>query len=191
MRDEQDRARKIGQLAFKPIEALEVEMVGRLVEQQNVWLGRQGARECGAGQLAPGERRQLAVHVAVFEAEATQDRLDVHAPAVATSLVERELRIRVGVHGGIRMVAASHRGLEFAERTLDSLDVAEQLGDIRTERATVRAWWSLVVQRNAPTLRNADLTAVGINFAGDDPQQRGLANAVASNQANSLAGANA
>ena len=39
MRDEQDRARKIGQLAFEPIEALEVEMVGWLVEQQNVWLG--------------------------------------------------------------------------------------------------------------------------------------------------------
>ena len=191
MRDEQDRARKIGQLALEPIEALEVEMVGRLVEQQNVWLGRQGARECGAGQLAPGERRQLAVHVAVFEAEATQDRLDVHAPAVATSLVERELRIRVGVHGGIRMVAASHRGLEFAERTLDSLDVAEQLGDIRTERATVRAWWALVVQRNAPTLRNPDLAAVGINFAGDDPQQRCLANPVASDQANSLACAHA
>ena len=86
---------------------------------------------------------------------------------------------------------AGNRGLEFAERTLDSLDVAEQLGDIRTERATVRAWWSLVVQRNAPTLRNADLTAVGINFAGDDPQQRCLANPVASDQAHSLACAHA
>jgi hypothetical protein len=89
------------------------------------------------------------------------------------------------------MVAARHRGLEFAERTLDSFDVTEQLGNVRTERATVRARWALVVQRNAPTLRNADLTTVGINLAGDDPQQRGLANSVASDQANSLAGANA
>ena len=95
------------------------------------------------------------------------------------------------MHGGIRMVAAGHRGLELAERTLDSLDVSEQLGHVGTKRATVRAGWALVVQRNPPALRNPDLTAVGINFAGDDPQQRRLANPVASDQANSLAGANA
>ena len=59
---------------------------------------------------------------------------------LATGLVERELRIRIGVHGRVRVVAASHRGLELAERSLDSLDVAEGSWAGRLELTSSNGW---------------------------------------------------
>jgi hypothetical protein len=44
------------QLALEPLEALDVEVVRRLVEQQQVGVAAERARERGARQLAAGER---------------------------------------------------------------------------------------------------------------------------------------
>ena len=56
-------------------------MVGGLVQQQEVGLGRQRPGQRRPGQLAARERAQLAVEVGGREAESARDRLEPRAPA--------------------------------------------------------------------------------------------------------------
>ena len=49
------------ELALQPFDGRQVEMVGRLVEQQDVGLGRQHARQRGAARLAARELRRVLV----------------------------------------------------------------------------------------------------------------------------------
>ena len=191
VRNHEDGAGELREFVLEPLEVLQVEVVGRLVEQQHVRVGRQRARQRRARQLAAREGRELALHVGLFEAESAQYGLDVDAPRVAADLVELGLRRRVGVHGGVGVVAARHRLFELGQAPLDRLNIAEQLGHVEPERAAVGARRTLVVQRHAPAARNADLAAIGRHLAGDDAQERRLADAVAAHEAEALARADA
>ena len=84
MGDEHDRRVQAGQRLLEPLERLDVEVVGRLVEQQQVGLGGERARERGARELAAGERLELAVEVGIDEAEAMEVLVGPLAPRVAT-----------------------------------------------------------------------------------------------------------
>ena len=64
MRDEDDRGVERLQLLLEPLEALDVEVVRRLVEQQQVGIAGERAGERGAGQLSAGERLERPVEVA-------------------------------------------------------------------------------------------------------------------------------
>ena len=74
MRDEDDGGVDRRQLALEPLEALDVEVVRRLVEEQQVGVAGERAAERGACQLAAGERLELPVEVVVVEAEPAQRR---------------------------------------------------------------------------------------------------------------------
>ena len=56
--DEDDGGVEAGQVALEPLQRGDVEVVGRLVEQQQVRAGGERAGQRGAGQLAAGEGRQ-------------------------------------------------------------------------------------------------------------------------------------
>ena len=75
MRDEDDGCVERLELALEPLQAGDVEMVRRLVEQQQVGVAAERASERGARQLAARERSQRAVEVLVREAEAAQHRV--------------------------------------------------------------------------------------------------------------------
>ena len=53
--DDDDRRAAAGEIALEPFDGGKIEMVGRLVEQQDVGIGREHARERGAPRLAAGE----------------------------------------------------------------------------------------------------------------------------------------
>ena len=77
-------------------------------------------------------------------------------------------------------VAGLHAGLELGEFGLGGDGIGHALGDVLLERPAVDvARRSLVVQRDARALGEADPSAVGVQLTRDDPQQRGLALAVA------------
>ena len=59
VRDEDQRGGGAIELVLQPLDRGQVEMVGRLVEQQDVRLGRQHAGECGAPRLAAGQLGRL------------------------------------------------------------------------------------------------------------------------------------
>ena len=89
MADQHDAGSHAGQLAFQPLDAWQVEMVGRLVEQQDVrrWRKRAGQRCAarlaagqGAGVFLAGQAelfQQIAGAVAVFVGFGDQPRLDI------------------------------------------------------------------------------------------------------------------
>ena len=58
VRDQDDGRVQPDERALQPLEPLDVEVVGRLVEQQQVGIARQRPRQRRAGQLAAGERRR-------------------------------------------------------------------------------------------------------------------------------------
>src|SRR5579859_3863534 len=74
VRDEDHRGVDRLQLALEPLEALDVEVVRRLVEEEQVGVAAEGARERRARQLAARERPQLPVEVVVGEAQTAQHR---------------------------------------------------------------------------------------------------------------------
>ena len=69
MGDEHDGGVDRGQLPLEPLEAVDVEMVRRLVEEQQVGVAGEGSAERGAGQLSAGEGGELPVEIVVAEPE--------------------------------------------------------------------------------------------------------------------------
>ncbi len=59
--DDQDGARVIAQMAFQPVHAFGIEMVGRLVEQQQVGLVEQQPAQRDAAALAAGQLGDVGV----------------------------------------------------------------------------------------------------------------------------------
>ena len=95
VRDEDHRRVEVGELLLEPLQGGDVEVVRRLVEEQQVGVAAERPRERGARQLAAGERPQRTVEVLVAEAEAAQDGRLVVAPAVAPGVLEPALRFGV------------------------------------------------------------------------------------------------
>ena len=67
---------------------VDVEVVRRLVEEEQVRVAGERAGQRSACQLAAREGRQAAVEIVVREAEAAHDRGRVVAPAVAARVLE-------------------------------------------------------------------------------------------------------
>ena len=90
-------ARRRIELALQPFDGGQVEMVGRLVEQQDVGRRRQHARERGAARLAAGEMRRV---FAAGEAELLQQ-----------------------IARGMRVVGRPQAGLDIGERRGEAREV--------------------------------------------------------------------
>ena len=187
--DERDRTGKGDQGLLEPLERLEVEMVGGLVEEQQVGAGRKGASERGPRQLPAGERPELAGEVALGEAEAREKAKPRSRAHASDSRRDARDRPAYGValeRAGIGR-ARGHRGLEVAQALLD-LQLDRARGEqVRLECPASLARRALVVEDDAHALREAELTAVDPGFAGEHPQQRRLAGAVATGDRHSLA----
>ena len=89
--DEHDGGVERLQMRFQPLERLDVEVVGGLVEQQQVGIAGQRAGQRGARELAAAEGLQAAVQVRVAEAEPVQRGVDALAPGVAAGVLQPRL----------------------------------------------------------------------------------------------------
>ena len=105
-------------------------MVGGLVEQQQVGLRREHARQRRARQLAARERAERPVGVLDLEAEAAQDLLEARAPRVAADGFELGLRVRVRAQHVVARVAGRHAALQLAQPVLGGVHVGQALADV-------------------------------------------------------------
>ena len=163
---------------LEPLEACDVEVVRRLVQEQEIRVAAEGARERGARQLAARERVEPPVEVGVREAEPAHDGGRPVAPAVATRVLEARLRVRVARQGRLVVRAARHRLLEPAELLLERHEVGSARDDVLAERQAALEGRALVVERDARGLCEHELAGVDRGLAGDHPQERRLAGAV-------------
>ena len=158
--DEDHRGVERRQLALEPLEVLDVEVVRRLVEQQQVGIGGEGARERGARQLAARERVERPVEVGVDESEAADDRRRAVAPGPAAGVLEPRLRLAVASQRRVGVVAAGHRLLQSPQLVLDRDEVFRAGERVLPQREPLAARRALVVQCDARVLRKRELSAL-------------------------------
>jgi len=185
--DEDDRGVEVDEVGLEPLQRGDVEVVGRLVEQQQVGLGRQRPRQRGSRQLAAGERRERPLGLLGVEAEPAQNGQHLVAPAVAAAGFESLLRGRIGAHR--LLVGATplrHLPLQPLQLHLGLQHVGAAGEDVFAECGARFTRRPLVVQGHPGPPLHRQRARVRRVLAGEDPQQRRLAGPVAAGQGHPL-----
>jgi hypothetical protein len=172
---------------LEPVEAGEVEVVRRLVEQQHVEPGQQHGGERGPGRLAPGERDGVLVERPLGQA---QVRAHDGGPRVEVGAAERHPPLQ---RGRVRVVGAGrafgHVGGGTRHRQL-GLGPAGPPGELGPEGLPRPAFWLLREVADGGARRRAlDGAGVGLHEPGEHLQERGLAHAVGTDDAHAAPGA--
>jgi hypothetical protein len=178
VRNDDDACVERLQLALEPLEALHVEVVRRLVEQQQVGVAPERARQGRPSQLTTRERLEPAVEMFVTEAEAAQDSGCALAPVVATGVLEPRLCLAVAAHRRVRVVSVCHRALEPPELVLQRQQVGRTRQHVLAECQVALERRALVVQRDPGPLLECELAAFQARLADEGSQQRRFPGAV-------------
>src|SRR6266545_1646355 len=160
VRHEDDGRVERGELVLEPLEARDVEVVRRLVEEQQVGVASERARERGPRQLAARERLERAVEVFLAEAEAAHDGADPLAPVVAAGVLQASLSSRVEGEGLRAVVAVRHRVLQASQLLLGRDEVGRAREDVFAQREAAQERGPLVVEGDPRSLRERQLAAV-------------------------------
>ena len=176
--DDDHGAGIVRDMVFQPERALEIEVVGRLVKQQEIGLGEQGRRKRHPHAPAAGEFATGALLLRMGKAQPGKNLGGARRRRVGADIGEPRLDF------GDAVRVARGLGLGQKPRALGlglEHHVEEGFGPVRRllrEPADARAW------------RKLDAAALRRHFAGDRAEQGRLAGAVASDQADAGAGGN-
>jgi len=181
--DEQHGAGVLGQERLEPLDCLDVEVVGRLVEQQHVGGGHERPRQ--QHPAAPAARQR--VHRGVGrQPQPGQHQLDPLLDAPAVALFELVLQPAHPLERTGVAVGHLHRGVVV--RGDQRAQLAEAFGD-DVEHRVVRVERHVLHQPRDPRPRRPpDRAAVGRDLAADDLQQGGLAGAVPADEGDTFTG---
>ena len=171
MRDEDDTGREVVEEPLEPREAGEVEVVGRLVEQEDVEARQQDSRQRGAGRLAAGEARHLALG-ARAEPDVAQDGAGARLEVLAAEREEAVEGIAVG-DGELGLLAEPAR--QLVHRVLRGADAGapSEVGEHRLALAGLR-----LLRQQADGAAAHDLAAIGLLEPRQHPQQGRFADPV-------------
>ena len=167
MGDDEDRAVERAQEPLEPGEPVRVEVVGRLVEQQDVRVAEQRGGEEGARLLAAGEAVERPVGGEVLDPEPAPDLLGTRLGRPGAGDLCALERVRVSVE-----VAGVLEGGERLPR------LAQGVVEERVDAAAGRLLREVADGRGA-----RDRAAVGPLTAGEDAEEGGLAGAVGADEA--------
>ena len=188
VRHQHDRGVEARQVLLEPFERLDVEVVRRLVEQQQVGIAGESPPERGARQLAAREGPESTVESGVVsETKAAERRQRPVAPPVPAGVLEPGLRLGVAAERGVVVGALCHRLLERRELLLDRDQLARARQHVLAEAEVALARRALVVERDLGVLGQHQLAEVDRRLAGQHPEQRRLAGAVAPGQRHPVA----
>ena len=166
VRDEHDGRVEALEALLEPLERRDVEVVRRLVEEQEVGVAREGPGERGPRELAAGEGAEVPVEVGVGEAEAGEPARDLVAPRVAARVLELGLGARVRVERRVLDVALGHPAFELGEPRLDVEELGARREDVVAQGHPALARRALVVQGDLRPLGEGQLAAVDRGLAG-------------------------
>ena len=171
VRDEEQRAGKLGEEGFQPDNRVEIEMIGRLVEEQHVGVGDEGSREQDAA--SPSARQRVDAGVG-RQVEARQHQLDALFNPPSVSLFEVVLEAPELLEKGRRPLACEIDGRSVIGRD-EMAQLAEALGHHVEDRTRRRERDVLVESGQTQARRRRHRTGIGWLLAADDPEQRGFA----------------
>ncbi len=179
VRNHHQRAGVAREPVFQPHHGVEVQVVGRLIEQQQVGRAHQRLRQVQPHAPAAREARHRLLCLRHGEAEAEQQRLGARRGGVAVGVGEGG----VGFGLGVAVVACFGIGQP-------ALDVAQARVAVEgvVERAALHRGRLLRHMRDLPGRRDGHLAAVGMQLAPQQREQGRFAAAVHAHQAGALAG---
>ena len=179
MADDDQRAVVALQPAFQPDQRVQVEVVGRLIKQQQVGGTHQRARQLQTHAPAAGKTVYRPGEFGRLETEAENQRLrprfGVNRPGVVQSHVGVGQTLAVvGTFGGMNfLLRGQQRRIAFDDEGRGALAGFRQfLRDLR----------------QPPGRRHEEFAAVFVQATGDQGKQRGLSGAVTPDEADSFAG---
>jgi len=177
--DDHQRARIARQPFFQPDDRVEVEVVGRFVQQHQVGRRHQRLRQRQPHLPAAREARHRIVELCGLEAQAEQQRLGARAGGIR--IVVGQLRVEfaggVPVVGSLGLLEVCFQLAQFA------VTVDHELGG--TALAVRRV---LCHVRDAPVCRDEDVAGIGQQFPEQQRDEGRLAAAVVADQPDMLAG---
>ena len=177
--DHDNGMRIVREVVLEPERAFEVEIVGRLVEEEEIRLRKQGRGECHAHAPATGKFGARTLLIGGGEAEAGEDR---------GRAGRRRMRVDIGEScldlGNTMRIA---RGLRLGQQAC-ALAVGRE-HDLDQAFGAVGSF--LRQPSDAPARRDGDGAVLGRDIARDYAEQGGLAGAVAADQSDARAGGDA
>ena len=185
--DGDDRARVLLERALEPGDRLGVEVVGRLVEEQQVGLGEQEPAERDAAALAPGERGD--VGVARREAERVHGDLERAVELPGAGGVDLGLEVGLLLEERVDVGVGVTEGRAHLVVAVDELlGLADALGDVAGHVLGRVELGLLGQEAHREAGGEARLASEAVVLARHDAQQRGLARAVGPDDADLGAG---
>ena len=177
--DESERALVAAEPALQPDDRVEVEVVRRLVEQQQIRRAHERAREVEPHAPAAGELGDAPLEVRRREAEPVEHRRGAGARRVAVPVRERLVRVRealavAGVLGVGELALGAPQRLVAVDDELDrrALERGRFLGDVG----------------DGPAGRQLDVAGIGVQLAAEEREQARLPAAVGADHADAFAG---
>ena len=155
---------------FEPQRAFEIEVIGRLVEQQQIGLGEQSRGQRHAHAPAAGELRHRPLEIGVGKAEPAQDFGGARRRAVGVDRVE--VLVDLGKVFGLGGFQLRIQGL--------ALRVG---GEDRVQQGDRRGRMLLIDRSDLCRLRQQDIALLRGELADDQLEQGRFADAVAPHQA--------
>ena len=175
---------------LQPDEALQVEMVARLVQQHDVGAHQQDARQRHAHLPAARQRADVAVHHLLAEAQAGEHLARPPLERIAVELLEARLHLAVALDQALHLVRAiriPHGRFELLELGRHRAHRAGAVHHLRHGAATRHLAHVLAEVADGHAAIDRHLALVGMVLARDHPEQRGLAGAVGADETDFLA----
>ena len=176
---------------LEPDDRLDVQVVGRLVHQQDVGLAEDHARHGDAHLPPAAERPDVAVDPLVVEAQAVEDLPRLAFNRVAAKVVVLLLHLAEPGEDAVHVVGLRGVGHGVLQRLELVVQIAEAAaaGNHLVDDGPARHLFDVLPEvADRHPLRHRDVALVGLLLADDHPEQGGLAGAVGPDQADLLAG---
>jgi hypothetical protein len=186
--DQDDRRVKARERLFQPLERLDVEMVGRLVKQQQIGVAGQRPGQPGAREFAAGERPRRPSQVGSgVEAEAGEVAECPFSPVIAARVFESGLGLRIATERAVVVRAGRHLVFEPRELGLDRDQLARAIEHVLAQGLEGAHDRALVGERDAHILTQHELAAVERFLACKHAQQGGLPGPIGAREGHALA----
>ena len=185
VRDDEDGAVVGREELLEPQHALEIEVVGRLVEQQQVGMAQEELGEGDAHLPSAGELRGGLVELGHGESEAAQDGAGARFQLIAAEALEALAGVAVAVEQRVarRLVLLDGDGmLELAEHVSRFPDLVRGIDDFLERALALGDAGFLLEIADGRVAREAHRALVGGLLAHEDLQQRGLPRAVGTDE---------
>ncbi len=173
---------------FQPADRVQVQVVGGLVQQQDVRLLDQRPGQQHAAFHAAGQAGEVLLAVQVELGEHRVHALEQLPGAARLDLIVEGLEAGQVLIHALRLVRIAQGAAQVVVLVEQRAQLAQALGDHVVHAVVLVLGHFLFQARDHQVLGALDLAVVGLHLAGQDLEQGGLAGAVAAHQTEPLAG---